>query len=293
MQTLHEIRRLLSQAGLAPRKQFGQCFLIDGNLMRKLLELAEVPPGRTVLEVGPGTGSLTEALLERPGRTVAVEIDHGLAALLRRRLGGRENLSLIEGDVLAGKHALSDDVLAALGGEAHLVANLPYSVATPIVSECLLSSRRSLEGRGVRFDRLTFMVQAEVADRMHAEPGSDSYGAVSVLVALLGRVTMGPAVPAGAFWPRPKVASRMVRIDFDEPAAAQLRSAAVLVRALALAFGQRRKQIHSVAKRRGAAFTPDLFAEALAAAGIDPALRAEQVAPAQFRALANVLAVRR
>jgi 16S rRNA (adenine1518-N6/adenine1519-N6)-dimethyltransferase len=293
MQTLTEIRRMLTEAHLKPRRRFGQIFLIDGNLMAKLLELAEVPAGQTVLEIGPGTGSLTEELLARGAKVVAVEIDKGLCRLLRQRLGDRSDLTLIEGDALSGKGQLSEAVFSVLPPTVHLVANLPYSIATPLVAECLLHSWRVQAGRGAkncRFDRLTFTVQREVAERLAAPPGGRDYGPVSVLVALLGRLKLGNALPAQAFWPAPKVASRMVRIDFDLQAAAALRNVETLRAFLALAFGQRRKQIGSIVRRKPAVFEAQALASALAAAEITPSLRPQNVAPPQYLAAANALA---
>jgi len=290
MQNLREIRRLLDEAGLRPRREFGQCFLIDGNLMGKLLELADLSGGETVLEVGPGTGSLTEELLDRSSRVVAVEIDRGLAAMLRRRLGGRSGFVLIQGDVLAGKHALSATVLEALPADAHLVSNLPYNVATPVVAECLLQSWRALRrGAEPGVSRLTFTVQREAADRLAAGPGNKAYGPVSVLIALLGRVRLGPAVPAAAFWPRPKVASRLVRIDFAADRAACVADADVLVDVLALSFGQRRKQLRAITRRKGSPFEVSALAAALAEAGVDLSARPDRMAPEQYRDLANAL----
>ena len=158
----------------------------------------------------------------------------------------------------------------------------------------LLQSWRVLRGQGAacRFDRLTFTVQREVADRLAAGPASHAYGLLSVLVALLGRLTPGPAVPASAFWPAPKVASRMMRIDFDPQAAGRLADADVLQAALALAFGQRRKQIGAIARKGTRHFSAQALTAALDAAGIDPRARAERVPPEQFLALANDLAQR-
>ena len=284
---------MLEDEGLATHKRYGQNFLIDHNLMGKLLDLAGLTGTETVLEVGPGTGSLTEELLARAGRVVAVEIDRGLHALVGRRLGGWADLTLIHGDVLAGKHAISPVVLAALPPGAHLVSNLPYNAAAPLVAECLLLSWASAVGGGdgpaVRFDRMTFTVQREVADRLAAGAGSGAYGPLGVVAALLGVIARGPIVPNSAFWPRPKVASRILRIDFDPAAASRLHSAASLRTVLAMAFGHRRKQIRSAARWKGSRVDPEAFAAALERAGIDPAARAQDIAPRQYLALANAL----
>lgn len=294
MQTLSEIRGILSAAGIRPRRHLGQCFLIDLNLMRKLLDLAGLDDAETVLEVGPGTGSLTAELLDRARRVVAVEIDARLADEVARLLGDRANLTLVRGDVLAGKRAISPEVLAAVGCRAHLVANLPYGVATPLVAQCLLGSWRARRGdaSACRFDRLTFTVQREVADRLAAPPGGKDYGPISVVTALLGRTTLGPAVPAAAFWPRPKVGGRIMRIDFDARAADAVADADELRAVLALAFLHRRKRIGSILRRPQAKHPPQRLADALAAAGIDPSVRPEQVPPEQYRNLGNALAGR-
>ena len=351
MQTLSQIRSLLDAAGLRPRKALGQNFLVDQNLMRKLLGLADLRGDEAVLEVGPGTGSLTEELLERAGKVVAVELDADLARALAARLGGEEKLTLIQGDILAGKHRLSPTVLEALGERARLVANLPYNIATPLAALCLVEAWRACRGRscgpqadsawvrhggthgrgahvtggqdarasahatgcdtdgtpvsptdtcetpavrtGTRFERLTFTVQREVADRLTAGPGGGEYGPASVFVALLGRVTPGPELPPEAFWPRPKVTSRMLRIDFDIEAAKKIADMGVLRESLDLAFSQRRKQIGSIRRRRDAGFDAAVLDAALAAAGIDPTARPEQVPPGQWLKLANILSADR
>lgn len=295
MQTLEEIRELLDAAGLSPHRRFGQNFLFDHNLMRKVVELAELTGDETVLEVGPGTGSLTEELLGPADRVVAVEIDRGLCRLLRRRFAGEAKLALLCRDVLSGKHSLAPEVVEALGGRAVLAANLPYSIATPLVATCLADSWRADVGgeSGVcRFDRLTFTVQEEVAERLTAGAGSKAYGPVSVLVSLLGRVRLGPRIPPDAFWPKPQVYSRIVRMDFDAECARSVADINVLRRAVAMAFNQRRKQIRSVAKRKNAAFDENAFAEAVGEAGVDPAARAEEIPPESFATLANHLAGR-
>lgn len=292
MQTQTEIRKLLEQAGLAPLKRFGQNFLVDQNLMRALVDLAELAGDETVLEIGPGTGSLTEELLERAGRVVAVEIDNGLHELLSQRLGDRANLTLLHCDVLAGKHAIRPQVSAALGREASLVANLPYNIATPLIAQCLADSWRACRGGGVRFDRLTFTVQREVADRLSAAPGSKDYGPVSVLVSLLGRLQPGPVIPATAFWPQPKVSGRILRIDFDAAAAGQVGDLDAVLDILRHVFTHRRKQFATALRRTNPPRSSDIMVEALAAAEIEPTCRPEEVSPAQYQALADALATK-
>jgi len=292
MQTRTEIRRILTDAGLSPNRRLGQCFMIDKNLLGKVLELADPPPGSTVLEVGPGTGTLTEELLRRVGRLVAVEIDRGLAAVVRQRFCGRENLVLIEGDVLAGKHAISPTVKAELGQSADMIANLPYNIATPLVAECLIESWGAACGRRpdrVRFGRMTFTVQQEVADRLTARPGRHAYGPVSILIGLLGRLTAGPRIPASAFWPEPNVTSRALRIDFDESSASEIRDVEVLRTVVSLAFAHRRKQIGWILKRPDGPFAPEALRSGMEAAGITLTWRAQKASPEQFRTMANEL----
>lgn len=286
MQTLRELRELFEAEGIRPRKRWGQCFLIDRNLMMRLVELADCEGVGTVLEVGAATGSLTEELLARAGRVVACEIDRGLADILRRRLGNQPNLTIVGGDILAGKHALAPAAMEAVGPEAHLVANLPYSVATPLVALCLQSAWRARAGGGqaCRFDRLTFTVQKEVADRLAASPGGGDYGPISVLIALLARLTAGPVVPASAFWPAPKIASRIVRIDFDADAAGRIGDLDGLMHVVRTAFSQRRKQVGTIFRRDAA------VSAALEAVGIDPVSRAQRIEPEQFAALAAAAA---
>jgi 16S rRNA (adenine1518-N6/adenine1519-N6)-dimethyltransferase len=302
MQSLTQIKTLLASAGLAPRKKFGQCFLFDKNLMAKMLDLADLTGTETVLEVGPGTGSMTEDLLDHAGRVVAVEIDRGLGDLLARTLGARENFTLVRGDVLAGKHAFSPAVLAELDGPVHLVANLPYNIATSLVAECLLAAHRAhaaktgqllpadRDAAAVAFERLTFMVQAEVADRFAAKCHTKTFGPVSILASVLGQLAGTVAVPASAFWPRPKVTSRMLRFDLPEDRLAAVRSAAALSDLAHMAFAHRRKQLGYITRNPQPPYTSQQLSAALAHADIPLTARAEAVPPAAFAAAANALA---
>jgi 16S rRNA (adenine1518-N6/adenine1519-N6)-dimethyltransferase len=136
---------------------------------------------------------------------------------------------------------------------------------------------------------MTFTVQREVADRFAAAPGGEAYGPLSILTALLGRVRMGPIVPATAFWPAPTVASRILRIDFDPAAAGRVKDAAVLTTVVNLAFGQRRKQMRAMLRRSDVPFAPEALERAMAEAGIDPQERAERIRPEQYLAMATAL----
>src|SRR5689334_2745389 len=160
-QTKHQIQELLTQAGSQPRHRFGQNFMIDQNLVRIVADAGSIAPGDRVIEVGPGTGTLTEELLSRGAHVVAVEIDRDLAAALRERHANEPRFELIEGDALSGKHQLNEALLAHINdatGRTKLVANLPYNIASPLVIELLIA--------GVEL--LAFTVQKEVADRLRA-----------------------------------------------------------------------------------------------------------------------------
>lgn len=291
MQTLSEIRRLLTSAGVKPSRRRGQCFLVDKNLLGKLLETAEPCKEETVLEVGPGTGTLTEELLRRAGRVVAVELDRGLAALLRQRFADAENLLIIHRDVLAGKHAISREVLDALGERASLVSNLPYSIATPLIAELLRCSWRAMGGsrEDCLLERMTFTVQKEVADRLAAEPGDGDYGPVSVLVRLLGDVNAGRVVPASAFWPRPEVDGQIMRIDFDAEKAFLLADIDALADVLHACFSHRRKQLSSLLRQRLSRPDPRKLRHAVEQVDLDTTLRAGEISPRQYRDIANAL----
>lgn len=273
-QTQSEIRRLLDSAGLAPLHRFGQNFLIDLNLMRKLIDAANVQPGDFVLEVGPGTGSLTELLLERGASVTAVEIDHGLQELLRRRLADQPNFKLIAGDILAGKRALNAEALEALNGATGrrlLVANLPYQVATPLLVELLLLAPP--------LTCLACTIQKEVAERLRAAPGTADYGPLSVIVQSLAQVEWIATLSPGVFWPAPQVESAMIRVT--PLPATDLREAAEFAHFVQEAFSQRRKMLRRLLRDAHEAEGRAAFA----AAEISPEARPEQVSVSQWQTL--------
>lgn len=266
MQTLSDIRVLLESRGLAPKKSLGQNFLIDHNLIRKLVDASGVGAGDLVLEVGPGTGTLTEELLARGCEVVACELDVGLASMNRERLGGHAEygarFTLIEGDCLDGKRALNAEAARALGGRGFsLVANLPYGAATPLMLTLLVGHP---ECRG-----MWVTIQKEVAERLLAGPGSKAYGQIGVVAQALGEVRHVATLPRECFWPRPDVTSAMIGITRREtPLASDAKGLAEFAQR---AFAQRRKQLGGVLGR-----------DAKWPEGIDPNSRAEQLTVLQI-----------
>lgn len=240
VQTKGEIADALAQLGIQPRRRYGQNFLIDGNLMRRLVESAELGRGDRVLEVGPGTGGLTDLLSRRVDRVLAVEIDRDLFALLSDRFGDDPGVALILGDALDGKHRVREEIAGFVdgeGGATKLVANLPYQAATPLVLNLLIDHPA--------VKRLCFTVQAEVGDRITSGPDRGSFGPLAVIAQTLGRVTTVARVPPEAFWPRPSVQSVMLRIDVTGhpfPDRAALHRFVAVVRG---AFDHRRKTLRS------------------------------------------------
>jgi 16S rRNA (adenine1518-N6/adenine1519-N6)-dimethyltransferase len=272
-QTKREIEGLLAEAGSRPRQQFGQNFMIDQNLVRLVAEAGEISAGDLVIEVGPGTGTLTEELLARAGRVVAVEIDRDLAGLLRRRFQDRHGFQLIEGDALAGKHALSDEILGVIqqgrteGRPVKLVANLPYNIASPLVIEMLIA--------GVEL--LAFTVQKEVAMRIGARAGSDDYGPLSVMAQMLAKVEILRTLPAQAFWPPPKIESALVRLKRENRLGAKAREFGQFVHTL---FSFRRKTLRRALAQAG--FDADRL---LSVTGFDGARRGEEYSPQETHRL--------
>lgn len=270
-QTKQEIQSILADAGSEPRHRFGQNFMIDQNLVRLVAEAGEVAAGDLVVEVGPGTGTLTEELLGRGAEVVAVEIDRDLAAALRRRLGDRPNFRLIEGDALAGKHELNEELLAtlqaAVGRPRKLVANLPYNVASPLVIELLIA--------GV--DLLAFTVQKEVADRLRAAAGADAYGGLTVMAQMLGRVEVLRTLPPQAFWPAPKIESSLVRLRREDRLGA---SAGTFGRFVQQLFSARRKTLRKALSQAG--YPADSL---IAGQGLDPQARPETLSPQVLHSL--------
>lgn len=271
-----DVRSLVDEIGIRPTKKRGQNFVIDPNTVERIVRSAGLDDDDIVLEVGPGLGSLTLALLPHAHHVVAVEIDERLAERLPRTVRDRapvhaDKLTVIQDDALT----INRLPLAPTA----LVANLPYNIAVPVVLH-LLAAFPSIA-------RVLVMVQKEVADRLVAGPGSKVYGVPSVKARWYGHVEAAGAVGTSVFWPAPHVESGLVRITRTAPPATTASREAVFS-VIDAAFGQRRKSLRGALS--GLAGSPAAAEEALIAARVDPTLRGEQLGVEDFARIAEALA---
>ena len=250
-------------------KKYGQHFLNDKQILSAIVDALSPTPADTVVEVGPGRGSLTDILVERSGRVIGVEIDRALAERLGKKYAERSNVQIVQGDVL------ETDLHALAGADFLLIGNVPYYITTPIVFKALEPPipRRSV-----------FLVQREVAERMAAKADTEAYGALSVNVAAVANVDHVMNVPAGAFQPPPKVESAVVRLTPRATPIVPGESLAAFRVFVQAAFGLRRKQMLRVLRTvRG--ISPEEAGDLLERAGVDPAARPEVLSPEMFARL--------
>ncbi len=252
------------------KRRLGQHFLTDPRILQRIADALEAGPGDTVLEIGPGPGGLTEALAARAGKLVAIEKDAELVPGLRERVPAA---SVVEADAL-------DADWHALGGPDFLVAgNIPYNITSPLIDKALTPPRPR---------RIVFLVQKEVADRVGALPGSEAYGALSVGVQAVARAERLFTVPAGAFHPRPKVDSAVLRLSPLETPVVSDAEVEPFRRLVVGLFGFRRKQLGR-GLRELTGWEAARAEAALGMAGIAPSARPETVAPPAFAALLRSL----
>jgi len=286
-----EIREIAGRLGVRPAKRLGQNFVIDPGTVRRIVALAGVGPDDVVLEVGPGFGSLTLGLLAAGGRVIAVEVDPVLAAELPRTVAARApglapRLTVVTADAArvtpagltgsAGRTSLPAPPAPPGDGPSVLAANLPYNVAVPVVLH-LLAVVPSL-ARGL------VMVQAEVADRMTAPPGSRIYGVPSVKLAWFAAARRAGTVPRSVFWPVPNVDSGLVAFARRPPPEPDVPREEVFA-VVDAAFAQRRKTLRAALARWAAG--PDAAERILRAAGVDPGARGESLTVAEFTRIAR------
>lgn len=252
------------------KKQFGQHFLHDPGIIRRIVQAIAPKPGDRLVEIGPGEGAITLPLLREHGRLTVIELDRDLIPRIQAATREVGTLEVIHADVLT-----VDFTQIAGDGKLRLVGNLPYNISSPILFHCL--------DHAAAITDMHFMLQKEVVDRMAAAPGSKVYGRLSVMLQLHCTVEPLLAVPPGAFNPPPKVDSAVVRLTPLPAGRRHDADPAIVERVVRHAFGQRRKTLsnalHTVAT-----------VDQIRAAGVDPKERAEQLAPLQFVAIAKVVA---
>lgn len=248
------------------RKSLGQHFLNDRRILQRIVDALDVQPSDTVVEIGPGRGSLTELLVPAAARLVLIEYDRALAALLRERYASNAAVRVVQADVL------TVNLGEAAGGPFTLVGNVPYYITTPILFHALERPRP---------DRAVYLVQREVADRIVAEPGSSDYGALSVNVQAVAHARLLFRVAAGSFTPPPKVDSAVVRVDPRPDPVIAPNEEEPFRRFVQDVFGMRRKQMRRVL-RELRDLSPDEAELVLALAGVTASARPETLSPADF-----------
>lgn len=262
------------------KKNFGQNFLIDERVLSRIIEAVDITKDDHVLEIGPGIGTMTEALSEAAGKVTAVEIDSRLIPILRENLAACDNIELINADVLETDiGAIAEDG----GVPLKVVANLPYYITTPIVMGLL--------EQDIPVKSITVMVQKEVAERMCSGPGTKDYGALSLAVQYYTRPEMVANVPPNCFMPRPNVGSAVIRLDRYEEPPVRVGDPAKMFRIIKAAFGQRRKTLVNALSHSGeSGCTKESITEALRAMDLSETIRGEALTLEQFAELTDRLA---
>jgi 16S rRNA (adenine1518-N6/adenine1519-N6)-dimethyltransferase len=262
------VRKLLAQYAIHPRKRLGQSFLEDMNIIRRIVALAEPARNETVVEIGAGLGFMTEELVKKAGRVIALEVDSRLAAVLRQRFIGQDRVEVLQTDVL--KYDFSS---ACSGERIKVVGNIPYYISSPILFH-LLDFRRSIS-------LMILMLQKELADRIAAPPGTKDYGIPSILVARYTRATRELTVPPTCFYPVPDVVSSVLRIVVrHEP---DLLDEPLFVKIVRAAFAQRRKTLWNNIRHIG--IPEEMVSKMFAVSGIDRTRRAETLSIEEFSLL--------
>lgn len=293
-QTMSYLRNLFARRGIAPQHRYGQNFLIDLNIHDLISKAAEIGPTDVVLEIGPGAGALTAVMAESASAVVAVEIDPAMARLTGEAVSGRMNVRVLNVDALASKHTINPDVLnnvragmAVLPDRTFkLVANLPYNVATPIISNILLWTDPKVQ-------LMVVTIQLELAERLRAEPATDAYGGLSVLIQAVADVEIVRVLSPKVFWPKPKVESAVVKITPNPEKRAKIQDLAWLHAVVRRIFLHRRKNLRRVlySAWRGKWTKPEVDAM-LEGLGLTGLVRAEAMNVEEFLSLADALKAR-
>lgn len=268
---------LIKEHAFLFKKRFGQNFLIDPRVLTRIIEGAGIGKTDTVLEIGPGIGTMTQALCEAAGEVIAVEIDRDLIPILQEEtLKDYQNVRIIHGDIL------KTDVASLSEKPLKVVANLPYYITTPIIMGLFES--------GVPLESITVMVQKEVADRMQAAPGGKDYGALSLAVQFYAKAEILANVPANCFMPRPNVGSAVIHLTCHKTCPVAVRDSKYLFAVIRAAFAQRRKTLLNALKNDASLhLSREQVEAALSHLALPLDIRGERLSLAQFAALSDAL----
>lgn len=276
------IRNIMQSRGISCRKSLGQNFLIDNNIINKIIAAAELTNSDLVVEIGPGLGALTAQIACTAGKVIAVEVDRGLLAALSEMLEGVQNVEMILGDAL--KIDFDRTIEESTGGEYgssgkkyKLMANLPYYITSPVLMHLLL-------GR-FNISIIVIMVQVEVAERLAASPGSKVYGALSLAVQYFTKPEILFRVPRTVFYPKPGVDSAVVRLSVRSEPAVVVRDENALFKIIRSAFGKRRKTLLNSLTGSTLGIDRETCLRALKNSGIDPGRRGETLSLEEFASL--------
>lgn len=273
------IDTILKKYDLHFNKRYGQNFLIDENIVTKIVEAGQVTKEDTVLEVGPGIGTMTQVLSAYAGQVFSVEIDKKLIPVLSETLSDCPNVTIVQGDILkTDLTALLGDVLNS--GSLKIVANLPYYITTPIIMSFLESD--------LPVKSMTFLIQKEVGERLCAAPGTKAYGSLTLAAQFYADLNIDFYVPASVFIPKPKVDSIVVTLKKREVPQLALKDKALFFKIVKASFLNRRKTLmNSLSANSG--YSKETLLSALNACGIDPGIRGEKLSGEDFARLANTL----
>jgi len=272
-------KAIMERYGFNFKKGYGQNFLIDANILDNIADAAGICEDDTVLEIGPGFGSLTQVIAERAKKVIALEIDHKLIPILNETLADYNNIEIINMDVLKSDiEALSKEKNE--GKPFKVVANLPYYITTPIVME-LLEKRNAVKA-------MTVMVQKEVAERMQAGPSDGDYGALSIAVQFYSDASIDMIVQPSCFMPRPKVASAVITLKLREKPPVVMKDRELFFKIVKCAFGQRRKTLlNSLFNQGGFNMSKEDIAEIIKSSGLDERVRGEALSIKDFAVLSD------
>ena len=272
--------RILRSRGIRPRKQLGQCFLQDNRIAVKIVDLSCIRKDETVVEIGAGLGIMTGLIAAKARRVIALDVDPIMIGILKERLGSLENVEVLEADVL--QYDFHSAVPPEPPETIAIVGNLPYFISSPILFR-LLDFRSCIS-------RMVVMLQREVADRIVAKPGTKAYGIPTVIVSMFCRTQRLMDVPAGCFYPEPKVVSSVVKLEVREEPLTDLKDEALFCDIVRLAFAKRRKTlVNNLRHARLPGYPAEVMLSALKNSGIDGMRRAETLSAEEFGALTNCM----